>query len=163
MSVKELCEAAGISRQTFYHHFDSKYQIAYWFFDLADELFAEHIGRDIGWDEGISEYMQFIAKELPYLHYAFAANPFDNEVEPYLESGRKRLVTTLTEFKHVEIDDELSFCLDFFISHSNEIVVDWCLSDAPLPPEDMTKYFTDCTPHKLYMLLKEPVQKKQAR
>lgn len=39
LSLEEICARAGISRQTFYKHFDSKYSIGLWYSNFCNQYF----------------------------------------------------------------------------------------------------------------------------
>lgn len=149
ISVGDICSNAHISRQAFYNHFESKYQIAYWFFDLVNNLYLSHIGRDMDWDDAVFGAMKLIDDERPYLINAFAENPHDNEVEPFLEDWKEHLIETLRDYCTVEMDDEMFFYVDFYISQGNQLIVDWCLSEEGVSPETAARYFTGCAPSKL--------------
>lgn len=145
MSVGEICKNAGISRQTFYNHFESKYQIAYWFLDFAFTMYFERIGTDLKWDESVQATMEFIGSEREHLQHAFARNPEDNEVEPQLEKRKQKMLNLLSR-NGVDIDEEMVFYVNFHISQGNQLIVDWCLGAYEISPTLMAKYFTGCTP-----------------
>ncbi len=134
LTVGQICETSGISRQAFYSHFKSKYDVPYWLFDLANDLYVSKIGRELSWEEGYREAFAFIHDEREHLMHCFAENPLDHEVEPYLEKQRKELVATLTDYKRRTVGDELMFYVDFLIYKGNELVVDWCRSGVPPEP-----------------------------
>lgn len=47
MTVSEICKKANISRQTFYRHFRSKYDIPWWFSIFCRQFYLNEIGRTI--------------------------------------------------------------------------------------------------------------------
>jgi AcrR family transcriptional regulator len=51
-TVKEICEAVGISRTKFYRNFYDKYAIILWLIDLHDSLGTSRIGRNMSLFEG---------------------------------------------------------------------------------------------------------------
>ena len=164
LTVGQICETSGISRQAFYSHFKSKYDVPYWLFDLANDLYVSKIGRELSWEEGYREAFAFIHDEREHLMHCFAENPLDHEVEPYLEKQRKELVATLTDYKRRTVGDELMFYVDFLVYKGNELVVDWCRGGVPPSPEQLYERFTNCAPHKLYEILKQPtVSREQSR
>lgn len=149
MSVAAICEKAGISRQSFYNHFESKYQIAYWVFDLANTLYFGRIGSELTWEEGVHAGLEFLEDERLYLVNAFAENPTDIEVEPFFASRRDALIDAIEEKTNEPIDDEMRFYVDFYIAQGNQLVVDWLLSPAPVDTPTMTRYLIGCVPQKL--------------
>lgn len=75
MTVSQISSAAGVSRQTFYSLFASKYDIAYWYLKKAESRFLVEIGRTLSLSDGISNYFEFLERERPYLANAFERNP----------------------------------------------------------------------------------------
>ena len=98
--------------------------------------------------------------------HCFAENPLDHEVEPYLEKQRKELVATLTDYKRRTVGHELtsSMWTSSSTKATSSPVVDWCRSGVPPSPEQFYERFTNCAPHKLYEILKQPtVSREQSR
>lgn len=54
VTISEICEKAGISRQTFYRHFKSKYDIPWWFSIFCCQFYLNEIGRTIDCVRGIT-------------------------------------------------------------------------------------------------------------
>ena len=52
ITVAEICRNAGISRQTFYRHFESKYDIPWWYSIFCRQFYLNEIGRTIDWRTG---------------------------------------------------------------------------------------------------------------
>ncbi|WP_371298236.1 TetR/AcrR family transcriptional regulator [Paraeggerthella sp.] len=48
-----MCENAGISRQTFYRHFQSKYDIPWWHSIFCRQFYLNEIGRTVDWKTGV--------------------------------------------------------------------------------------------------------------
>lgn len=44
ITVAEICRNAGISRQTFYRHFESKYDIPWWYSIFCRQFYLNEIG-----------------------------------------------------------------------------------------------------------------------
>lgn len=63
VTISEICEKAGISRQTFYRHFKSKYDIPWWFSIFCRQFYLNEIGRTIDWHTGYYHHIRLIATE----------------------------------------------------------------------------------------------------
>ncbi|RDB59297.1 hypothetical protein C1878_15455 [Gordonibacter sp. 28C] len=146
ITVSQICKNCHISRPTFYTHFDSKYAIASWLFDLAAELYLIQIGRSLKWDTGVRGYFSLLYSEKRHLRYAFSNTPNKPSVELQLEHRRDEFIKTLRDYKHLSIDDDLRFYAQYFAFSGNRFVVDWCLENMPTPPDLTTRYFTECMP-----------------
>lgn len=66
LSVTEICRRAGISRQTFYSYFESKYAIGSWYALHCDTFTLDLIGRALVHDHGApkASLRQLIAKQV---------------------------------------------------------------------------------------------------
>lgn len=49
ISVNDICKNAGISRQTFYNHFESKYMLRSWWSEYCEQFSLDRIGIDLSW------------------------------------------------------------------------------------------------------------------
>ena len=63
ITIAEICENAGISRQTFYRHFQSKYDIPWWHSIFCRQFYLNEIGRTIDWKTGYYHHLRLIAQE----------------------------------------------------------------------------------------------------
>ena len=61
ITVAEICRNAGISRQTFYRHFESKYDIPWWYSIFCRQFYLNEIGRTIDWKTGYYHHLRLIA------------------------------------------------------------------------------------------------------
>lgn len=59
MTISEICKKASISRQTFYRHFRSKYDIPWWFCIFCRQFYLNEIGRTISWQTGYYHHIRF--------------------------------------------------------------------------------------------------------
>ncbi|RDB59296.1 hypothetical protein C1878_15450 [Gordonibacter sp. 28C] len=156
LTVSEICQASGVSRQTFYRNFASKYDIAFWFLGLIDSLYLGEIGRSLSWTKGHELALSMLYEEHDYLKFAFAENPDVRAVEKRLKIRYETVIETLQDFKKAHIDDELLYFARFYVFTGEALIVEWCLSNTPYPPAIFKKYFSACMPERLRNLLNEP-------
>lgn len=52
ISVREICDAAGVAKSTFYGNFQDKYAVVHWHYDMVMGAGADKIGRTLSWEEG---------------------------------------------------------------------------------------------------------------
>ena len=71
ITVKQICEKSGTSRQTFYRHFLDKYDLTNWYFDrLLTESF-DRMGEGRTVYDGLVRKFTFIAEERAFFTAAF--------------------------------------------------------------------------------------------
>lgn len=85
ITIAEICENAGISRQTFYRHFQSKYDIPWWHSIFCRQFYLNEIGRTIDWKTGYYHHLRLIAQERDFYRKSiqYSINtPFGQTVMP---------------------------------------------------------------------------------
>lgn len=104
ITVKAICDEAGISRPTFYHHFKDKFEIAQWFWDLAGERYLKECGRTLDWYESNLGMLRSFKEHAVF--YA-AVNTGDKDLNACINHGYRRRVMYLED---VIRDFSAAFC-----------------------------------------------------
>ena len=107
ITVAEICRNAGISRQTFYRHFESKYDIPWWYSIFCRQFYLNEIGRTIDWKTGYYHHLRLIAQERDFFRESiqYSINtPFGQTIMP--ENRKSVLFDTLENYRHVEVNDK---------------------------------------------------------
>ena len=74
ITVKEITEECGVTRQTFYRNFQDKYDLINWYFDkLLMESFA-HMGEGKTVYEGLVKKFDYIREERVFFAGAFRSD-----------------------------------------------------------------------------------------
>lgn len=148
MTVSRICENAGISRQTFYTHFDSKFDIVYWYLSVAEVRYLYEIGRTLTLDEGLIGFFEYLYAEREPLVNAFEKDPKKRELRHRLERPCSEFLWTI-QSKGVEVDDDLRFCLTYTVESANCLVASWCLRGMDVDPAVMARRLAVCIPSAL--------------
>ena len=74
ITVKEIVDACGTTRQTFYRHFQDKYDLVNWYFDKIILESFEHMGEGETIYEGLVKKFQYIQKEKLFFKMAFKSD-----------------------------------------------------------------------------------------
>ena len=74
ITVKEIVDACGTTRQTFYRHFQDKYDLVNWYFDKILLESFEHMGEGETIYEGLVKKFQYIQKEKLFFKMAFKSD-----------------------------------------------------------------------------------------
>lgn len=78
ITVKQICEMSGTSRQTFYRHFLDKYDLINWYFDrLLTESF-ERMGQGMTVYDGLVWKFTYISDERAFFTAAFRSDEQNN-------------------------------------------------------------------------------------
>jgi AcrR family transcriptional regulator len=145
MTVTDVCAASKVSRQTFYTYFKSKYDIAYWYVSLAEELYLFEIGRVLSLEDGLQAFFAFLYRERDAMVNAFEKAPSKREVRHRLERSISEFSSTLQR-NGFDMTDDALFCLDFIVESANCLLASWCLQGMKVDPETMARRLALCVP-----------------
>lgn len=155
ITIAEICENAGISRQTFYRHFQSKYDIPWWHSIFCRQFYLNEIGRTIDWKTGYYHHLRLIAQERDFYRKSiqYSINtPFGQTVMP--ENRKTVLLETLEKYRHVTVNDNMRFIVEMFSKLECEVLNDWFRSDAPTDLVRWTDDLVSLVPDRLYRALR---------
>ena len=71
ITVKEIVEACGVTRQTFYRNFQDKYDLINWYFDKLLTKSFEHMGRGKTVYDALVKKFTYIQEEQTFFAAAF--------------------------------------------------------------------------------------------
>lgn len=162
ITVTGICQEAGISKPTFYRHFQSKDNIIRWMAKQTLKNGIIQIGRAYTWYEG---YLRTFSIE--HRHRVFYSDQQSPELIAFLqESGeayhRAEMIKTITEMRNAELTDDLVFQIDSLLVVEGIMSRRWGASGMEdVTPQQMAKRMTSVVPHDLFELLNTPIEKPQ--
>ncbi|MDR1422849.1 MAG: TetR/AcrR family transcriptional regulator [Coriobacteriales bacterium] len=152
MTVDEISSKAGISRQTFYRNFTSKYDIFTWHAIRVEKLYLDEVGRTIDWETGYHHHFRLLAQEhVNYyagLQYTYGV-PFG--IDPMPAHRRQVLIETIKDFRKAELSPKIEFCVDAFAKLETELADKW-FRDGLAEPECFAEHMASMVPHLLYKI-----------
>lgn len=142
ISVKELCEVAGVSRKTFYVHYDCVS-------DVANDLQTEVISSIESFLDTIiiGEYGLGPQYFFHFINMLYSSNPrfFENLVSAtnyhfIVQSLTKALKRKLLEGMNIPDDRKqlVDLQVDFCLGGASSIYVEWLKNGKPVPFEEVT-------------------------
>ena len=155
ITVKEIVDACGTTRQTFYRHFQDKYDLVNWYFDKILLESFEHMGEGETIYEGLVKKFQYIQKEKLFFKMAFKSDDQnclrDHDFELILA-----FYENLIREKTGKIPDETIHCiLEMYCQSSIYMTVKWVLGELECAPEGLAKILVDGMPGKLSELFEK--------
>ena len=129
ITVKEIVQECGTTRQTFYRYFLDKYDLINWYFDKILLESFEHMGEGTTVYEGLCKKFQYIEEEKLFFKAAFR-----NDQQNCLREHDFRLIlafyTRQIEEKTKEpISENLRFLLEMYCQGSIYMTVQWVLGE----------------------------------
>lgn len=139
ITVEEICANAGISRRSFYRHFQDKHDLLNWIFEYD---FFCHLEYHDDWN--IWDYFYVICEFL-YQDRKFYANAFTSGQNSSREFCDRQLNSILHKdflgtFKNQE---EESYWMDIILSMGYDTLVMWLRSDECLTPNEFVEQVRD--------------------
>ena len=137
MTVKELCEGAGINRATFYSHYDD-------IFELEEELRDEFAGSIIAavmshrngdsLEEMISSVCRCICDNKESCEIVFGKNAEQNFVQDAVELFRGRYISLWGDCTSAD-ERELDLLFTYMSNGAFAVIRGWVQSGFECPPE----------------------------
>jgi AcrR family transcriptional regulator len=155
ITVKEIVQECGTTRQTFYRYFLDKYDLINWYFDKILLESFEHMGEGKTVYEGLCKKFQYIEEEKLFFKAAFR-----NDQQNCLREHDFQLIlafyTRQIEEKTKEpISENLRFLLEMYCQGSIYMTVQWVLGERKSTPQEMAKALVSAMPSELYDVMKQ--------
>ena len=114
ITVKEIVEKSGMTRQTFYRCFMDKYDLVNWHFErLAEKSFLQ-MGVSLTLREGLEKKFQFIKNEQVFFAAAFQSEDY-NSIVAYDYECILQFYTNIIEKKTKKpLDEDIRFLLEMY-------------------------------------------------
>lgn len=155
ITIREITDACGVTRQTFYRNFLDKYDLINWYFErLLEESFA-HMGSGKSVYEGLCRKFAYIKAERSFFRAAFASDEQNSLKEHDFASIYSFYQNKIVEKTGCAPDECIAFQLEMYCRGSIAMTVKWVLGGMPQPPEVLAKNLTDAMPPKLGRLFQE--------
>lgn len=153
--VTDLCAKVGISRQTFYRNFDSKYMLHWWWPIHVHKFYLIEVGRTIDCETGYFHHIRLLNMERDFFKIAtqYTLNSScQRSIMPHYRMIA--LIETLQDYRGIDIDDELMWCISNWVKLETEILTEWYRLGTPPKPQDAVNMLIDVMPSRLYEALR---------
>ena len=152
ITVKQITENCGVTRQTFYRNFMDKFDLINWYFDKLLAKSFEHMGMGKTVYDALVKKFTYIQEEHVFFAAAFK---YDSQ-----NSLRQHDFELILEFYSNLIfqktgrrpDAETSFLLEMYCRGSIYMTVKWLLGGMKFPPVQLAKQLVLGMPEKLVQL-----------
>ena len=155
ITVKEIVDACGITRQTFYRNFQDKYDLINWYFD---KILAESF-RQMGKGETVYESLvnkfEYIQMEQLFFRAAFKNDEQNNLKDHDFALIRQFYIDQIESHTHRKISPTLLFQLEMYCQGSIFMTVQWVLGNKKFTPQELARLLTDSMPTNLEKVFRE--------
>ena len=161
ITVRQICEEAGVGRATFYAHFKDKYDVVLWYEELIHETGFGQVGRTLTWEEGNRRTCEGILAKVDMLNKASRSKDI-NAINPYSQRWRiEHMEKTLTDYKGVTVDTNLHYQVVGYAAAQTQLAVEYFNDEDRCPIEEFAKILANIVPRELFELLNEPAGPKE--
>ena len=155
ITVKDIVEGCGLTRQTFYRNFKDKYDLINWYFDkLVLESFAR-IGVEKTVCQSLEEKFEFIKKEKVFFTEAFRSDDYNSLKEHDFELIMGFYRSLITRKTHKPLEEEIQFLLEMYCRGSVYMTVKWVLGGMKQTPGEMAASLVEAMPPRLSAVFQE--------
>jgi probable dihydroxyacetone kinase regulator len=146
ITVQNIVDGCGMTRQTFYRNFKDKYDLINWYFDkLVLESFAQ-IGVDKTVCQSLCEKFEFIKKEQIFFTEAFRSDDYNSLKEHDFELIMSFYTELVTRKRKEPLSEDIQFLLEMYCQGSVYMTVKWVLSGMKQTPREMAQSLTEAMP-----------------
>ena len=149
ITVKQLVEKCGLTRQTFYRSFLDKYDLINWYFDKLLAKSFEHMGRGRTVYDALVKKFTHIQEERTFFRAAFRYDEQNSLRQHDFELILKFYTDLLARKDSKALNQELQFLLEMYCQGSVYMTVKWVLGGMKDSPRDMSGKLVEAMPPKL--------------
>ena len=154
ITVKQITENCGVTRQTFYRNFMDKFDLINWYFDKLLAKSFEHMGMGKTVYDALVKKFTYIQEE----HVFFAA-AFKYDRQNSLRQHDFELILAfysdrIQEKSGKPLSKDLKFLLEMYCQGSIYMTVQWVLGKLKGTPEEIARSLVDAMPLKLMEVFK---------
>ena len=149
ITVKEICDTCGVTRQTFYRNFQDKYDLINWYFDkILIESFHQ-MGEGSTVYESLVKKFEYIRMEHLFFKAAFKNDEQNNLKEHDFELIRQFYIDQIEGKSHRKISEKLLFQLEMYCQGSVFMTTQWVLDNKNFTPQELAGLLADAMPKEL--------------
>lgn len=126
ITVDDITNNCGLSRQTFYYYFEAKYDLVSWIFsEMANSILDSHITKE-PWGTSLGRVLGLISAERIFYRKVMEKRDSDLFFSSFYEYCVSYYTRQLRELYQIEtIDSELEFMIRFNCHGCTNITRDW--------------------------------------
>lgn len=149
ITVADIVDGCGMSRQTFYRNFRDKYDLVNWYFDELLLQYFDKIGKGEGIRESLNQKFEFMMEEKNFYLQAFKHEGQNSLKEHDLKLILWYYRKGIKEKTGRELSEEMDFMLHFFCCGCVYMTAKWVLDGMKDSPRQLAERLTASMPAEL--------------
>ena len=139
--VSHICDRLNMNRQSFYYHFQDKYELMNWIFDVD-------VNRFIHSDESVSASMEITQlMQILYNNRDFYRNALSVQGQNSLREHIFEISMPVLQKKFLNVfasDKDAHLYVEFILDTLINAIIRWISDENCMPPEDFAQHFFSC-------------------
>lgn len=139
ITVRELLEAADVTRPTFYYHFEDIYDLMKWMFNTELIALMEKSENCVTWDDGILLALRYVEQNRAVCLCAYNSIGRD-ELERFFRNSAESIVRRFVDTMTAEIPAEpehVQYIVEFYTDALASALAHWLREPNGRSPEQM--------------------------
>lgn len=149
ITVRQITEQCGLTRQTFYRNFLDKYDLINWYFDKLLVKSFEHMGQGKTVYDALVKKFTYIQKEQTFFAAAFRYDNQNSLREHDFELILDFYENLIREKTGKKPEENVHYLLEMYCQSSIYMTVQWVLGELKCTPEGLAKILAEGMPGKL--------------
>ena len=149
ITVKQLVEKCGLTRQTFYRSFLDKYDLINWYFDKLLAKSFEHMGRGRTVYDALVKKFTYIQEKRTFFRAAFRYDEQNSLRQHDFELILAFYEDLIREKTGKAPEESIHYLLEMYCQSSIYMTVKWVTGGVTFTPEGLAATLVDGMPEKL--------------
>lgn len=149
ITVKQITEKCGLTRQTFYRNFQDKYDLINWYFDKLLAKSFEHMGQGRTVYDALVKKFTYIQEEQTFFAAAFRYDEQNSLRQHDFELILEFYETIICEKAGKIPEKNIQFFLEMYCQSSIYMTIRWVTGELTCTPEKLAFLLVDGMPGKL--------------
>lgn len=155
ITVRQITQVSGLSRQTFYRNFYDKYDLINWFFDKLLIKSFDSMGKGKTIYDALVLKFCYIKEQKLFFAVAFNNDDQNNLKKHDFDMIYDFYIKFINEKTNSPIDNEVINLLEMYCQSSIYMTVKWVLNGCTQSPEELAHLMINAIPPKLRNIFKD--------
>ncbi|MBD8992504.1 MAG: TetR family transcriptional regulator [Blautia sp.] len=155
ITVKQIVENCGLTRQTFYRNFMDKYDLINWYFDKLLLKSFEHMGRGKTVYDALVKKFTYIQEEQTFFAAAFRYDSQNSLRQHDFELILDFYEKLIREKNGRDLEQDMHCLLEMYCQSSIYMTIKWVLGETVCSPKKLAQILVMGMPIKLEKLFTE--------